>query len=90
MLGIAKKGEDCFTDNGFDNWKKAHEKFSQHAQSSLHKEAVLKMEQLKQDSVHTLLCRHALSDQKLQRYAFEATINAEILTLTRNGYQGSR
>ena len=67
LLGLAKKGEDSFTDNGFDNWKKAHERFSQHAQSSLHKEAVLKIEQLKPDSVHTLLCRHALSDQKLHR-----------------------
>jgi hypothetical protein len=67
LLSLAKKGEDTFTDTGFDNWKKAHERFSQHVQSSLHKEAVLKIEQLKHGSVHTLLCKHALSDQKVHR-----------------------
>ena len=65
LLSLAKKGEDSFIDTGFDNWKKAHERFSQRAQSNLHKEAVFKTEQLKHDSVHTLLCKHALSDQKL-------------------------
>ena len=66
LLCLAKK-EDTFIDTGFDNWKKAHERFAQHTQSSLHKEAIFKIEQLKHDSVHTLLCRHAIADQKLHR-----------------------
>lgn len=67
LLCLAKKGEDSFIDTGFDNWKKAHERFSQHTQSSLHREAVFKVEQLKHDSVHALLCKQAMSDQKLHR-----------------------
>lgn len=57
LLGLAKKGEDSFIDTGFNNWKKAHERFSLHAQSGLHKEALFKVEQLKHDSVHTMLCK---------------------------------
>lgn len=67
LLGLARKGEENFIEAGFDNWKKAHERFSQHAKSSLHKEAVFKIEQLKHDSVHALLCKQAASDQKIHR-----------------------
>ena len=67
MLGLATKGEDNFIDTGFDNWKKAHERFSVHAQSGHHKEAVFKAEQLKHDSVDAHLCRQAMVDQKLHR-----------------------
>ena len=67
MLGLATKGEDNFIDTGFDIWKKAHERFSVHAQSGHHKEAVFKAEQLKHDSVDALLCRQAMVDQKLHR-----------------------
>ena len=44
LLCLAKKGDDAFVNTGYDNWKKAHEKFAQHAQSGPHKEAVLKIE----------------------------------------------
>ena len=47
--------------------EKAHERFSVHAQSGHHKEAVFKAEQLKHDSVDALLCRQAMVDQKLHR-----------------------
>ena len=48
LLHLAMKGEDAFNDSGFDNWKKAHERFTKHAQSDLHKEAVLKIQLSKQ------------------------------------------
>ena len=67
MLGLAKKGEDSFIDTRFDNWKNAHEIFSLHAQFGFHKEAIFKAEQLKRDSVHVLLCKQAMADQKLHR-----------------------
>ena len=60
-LSLAKK-EDAFVASGFDNWKKAHQKFTQHAQSDLHKESILKVELLKQDSVSTLLNRQAMAE----------------------------
>ena len=60
---LGKKG-DAFISNGFDNWKKAHKKFTQHTQSDLHKESILKVELLKQDSVSTLLNKQAMAEQK--------------------------
>ena len=49
---------------GFDNWKKALEKFLQHSQSELHKESLMKVELMKQDSIATLLNKQALVAQK--------------------------
>ena len=54
LLCLAKKGEDNFINTGFDDWKKAHERFSQHSRCNVHKEAVFKIDQLKRDSVHSL------------------------------------
>jgi len=64
---LAKKGDDAFVNTGYDNWKKAHEKFAQHAQSGPHKEAVLKIELIQQESVAALLSKQAMADQKLHR-----------------------
>ena len=64
-LCLGKK-EDAFISNGFDNWKKAHERFTQHTQSDLHKESILKVELLKQDSVSTLN-KQAMVEQKQHR-----------------------
>ena len=41
-------------DIGFDNWKKAQEKYTQHTQSGLHSEALLRVELLKQESTCTI------------------------------------
>ena len=57
-LSLVKK-EDAFVTSGFDNWKKPHERFTQHVQSDLHKECILKVELLKQDSVAALLNEQA-------------------------------
>ena len=65
-LCLGKKG-DAFISNGFDNWKKAHERFTQHTQSDLHKESILKVELLKQDHVSTLLNKQAMAEQKQHR-----------------------
>ena len=68
VLSLAKKGEDAFVDTGFDNWKKALEKFVQHSQSDLHKEAVLKIElSTQQDNVYSLLNTQTMADQKVRR-----------------------
>ena len=65
-LSLVKK-EDAFVTSGFDNWKKPHERFTQHVQSDLHKECILKVELLKQDSVAVLLNEQAKAEQKQHR-----------------------
>ena len=67
MLYLAQKGEDNFISSGFDNWKKAHERFAQHAQSNRHKEAILKIDQMKQESFSALLHKKVQADQKVHR-----------------------
>ena len=62
-LSLAKK-EEAFVTTGFDNWKKAHQRFYQHIQSVLHKESILKIELLKQDSVSSLLNKQAMAEQE--------------------------
>ena len=49
-----------FLDCGFDNWKKALQRFSRHQQSGSHKEAVLLLKQ----EIVCLLNKLELSDQK--------------------------
>ena len=46
LLCLAKKGEDNFINTGFDNWKKARARFTQHSRCNVHKEAILKIDQL--------------------------------------------
>ena len=66
-LGLSKKGDDAFTLVGFDNWKKARERFNTHALSDTHKEAVLKIELSKQESVHALINKQAMAEQKVRQ-----------------------
>ena len=58
------QNEDTFVSSGFNNWKKAFESFAQHTLSDLHKESILKIELLKQDSVSVLLSKQAMVEQK--------------------------
>ena len=67
LLGLSKKGDDAFTLVGFDNWKKARERFNTHALSDTHKEAVLKIELSKQESVHALINKQAMAEQKVRQ-----------------------
>ena len=67
LLGLSKKGDNAFILTGFDNWKKAHERFNIHSLSDTHKEAVLKIELSKQESVHSLMNKQAMVEQKLRQ-----------------------
>ena len=62
-----KKGDDAFIIAGFDNWKKARERFNTHSLSDTHKEAVLKIELSKQESVHGLMNKQAMAEQKARQ-----------------------
>ena len=62
-LNLATEKE-VFITTGFDNWKKAHQRFNPHIESGLHKKSLLKVELLKQDSVSTLLNKQAMAEQE--------------------------
>ena len=40
--GLSSCEKGSFIDSGFDNWKKALERFKHHAESDLHKEVILR------------------------------------------------
>ena len=52
----------CFVENGFDNWKKALEKFRSHKKSDFHRAAVSMLSSKKKQSVSQLI----VSDQRNQ------------------------
>ena len=62
-----KLGEVAFSTTGFNNWKKALDCFEHHSQSSLHKEAVLKIELMKQPNVVSML--DSTHKKKIRKYA---------------------
>ena len=43
---MSTKADDAFSSTGFNNWKKALEKFRLHEQSDAHKEAIMKCKML--------------------------------------------
>lgn len=55
LLTFSKKGEEAFTVNGFDNYKKASQKFRAHENSDLHLESKLKWNALTNPSIATQL-----------------------------------
>ena len=67
LLCFARKGEDAFVSIGFNNWKKAHEKFTIHEQSDLHKEAILKIQLINQKGVDTLNNEQLFAAQRNHR-----------------------
>ena len=50
---MTKKIEDAFILNGFNNWKKARERFGRHQVGECHKEAQMKLMNLHAPSVET-------------------------------------
>ena len=62
-----KHVDSVFVSAGFDNWKKAHERFKQHAQSNSHREAMMKVEQMKQPGIDAQLSTQLKQSQQLHR-----------------------
>ena len=50
LLSFSKNASDAFVTKGFNNWKKAKERFQEHEQSHAHSEACVKISALKQPS----------------------------------------
>ena len=59
--------DNAFTSSGFNNWKKTLEHFEQHAQSSSHKEVLLKIEFLKQPTIVSQLSNQQKKEQRILR-----------------------
>lgn len=57
--------DSVFVSVGFDNWKKAHERFKKHAQSNSHREAMMKVEQMKQPGIDAQLSPQLKPSQQL-------------------------
>ena len=51
LLTFSKKGETAFTTTGFNNWKKATEKFTIHESCSTHRETKLKWNNVRKPSI---------------------------------------
>ena len=68
LLTYSKKGEDAFTLNGFDNYKKAIEKFCAHEKSDLHLESKLKWNSLGIPSIAAQLSTQITKAQKSRSY----------------------
>ena len=58
------KNKKAFISSGFENWKKAKERFKEHEQYQLHLEACLNLEMLKRTSVATRLSNQLRLDQE--------------------------
>ena len=62
-----RSSESAFITTGYNNWKKALQRFDNHSKSGSHKEAVLKIQQLKRPSVVTMLDSSHKNSQKVHR-----------------------
>ena len=67
LLSFSKNASDAFVSKGFNNWKKAKERFREHEQSHAHSEACVKISALKQPSVAAQLSTKVLMDQEKHR-----------------------
>lgn len=84
LLTFSSKGEQAFVDIGFNNWKKAIQRFQEHEQSQAHKEAVLKVNVLQQPSVAILLNHQLEQDQTTNREMFMKLLSS-LKLLVRQG-----
>ena len=67
LLTFSKNSSDTFVTKGFNNWKKAKERFQDHEQSHAHSEPCVKVSALKQPSVAAQLSTKIMTDQEKHR-----------------------
>ena len=82
-LTLSKKCDEAFSSRGYDNWKKAIEKFKEHEKSQGHREACMKYRSQKGPSVISLMNARAREEQKRQMHAFKAAVLSQISHATR-------
>ena len=69
LLTFSTKAEPTFTSIGFNNWKKALEKFRSHSQCDAHQEAILKCHMIHTTPVTSQLASAAKKEQSERRDA---------------------
>ena len=84
MITFIKTGEKTFTQNGFQKWRKAIEKFRAHECSHTHKEAIMKWNARYKPTIAAELSSQLLKLQRLRREGLFMQLRA-ILFLTRQG-----
>ena len=84
MIKFIKTGEKAFTQNGFQKWRKAIEKFKAHETSHTHKEAMMKWSARYKPTIAAELSSQLLKLQQLRREGLLMQLRA-ILFLTRQG-----
>ena len=67
LITMTKTVEDAFIVNGFNNWKKARERFGRHQLGECHKEVQIKLRNLQAPSVAAPLVSQAQSAQSENR-----------------------
>uniref|UniRef100_A0A1X7UPW5 Uncharacterized protein n=1 Tax=Amphimedon queenslandica TaxID=400682 RepID=A0A1X7UPW5_AMPQE len=70
------KSFSAFVVHGFDNWKKAKERFRHHEVSQLHKEAVMKLSAAAQPSIDTQLSMQLSFDQSQRRFLLQKLLSS--------------
>ena len=65
-----------FVSVGFDNWKKAHERFERHAKSQPHRQARMKFELWKQPGIDSQLNNQCRVSQELHRKMLHVLISS--------------
>ncbi len=84
LFSFAKCGESAFTQTGYQNWKKALERFRNHESSHFHKEAHLKWIAQQRPTVESQLNAEVKNQQQKRRAGLVLQMRA-IQYLTRQG-----
>ena len=75
LMSITNKAEPTFTKVGFDNWKKAIQKYRAHSQCDAHREAVLKCQMIQSTPINSMLSTQAKKIQQDRRQALLKQLN---------------
>ena len=84
LISFSKMGERAFTETGFQNWKKAVEKFSAHGGSQVHREASLKWMARGKQTIESQLASQLAKAQMIRRQGLILQLRA-IVFLSRQG-----
>ena len=88
-LAFSKMGENVFSEKGFQNWKKAIEKFTTHEGSLSHTEAKVKWMAKGRPTIGSQLCSQTLQVQKTRRAGFLCQLRVvQYLALQGIAFQG--
>ncbi len=84
LMVFSKMGEKAFTEDGFQNWRKALEKFRSHEGSHTHREAKLKWMARGNPTIESRISSQVAQQQSLRRQGLLIQLRA-VVYLTRQG-----